>query len=550
MKNIFTFLFLSISLSLFAQNTVGLLSYDAPQTYNGYTLIYPHNQPTVYLINNCGEVVHSWEDEDNFRPGNTAYLRADGSLVKTKRDASVAGNPIWAGGGGAIVEIRTWENDLLWSFEMNDSTQRLHHDIEPLPNGNILMVAWELVGMEDAVQAGRDPGTLSQGELWPEKIIEVDPTNDEIVWEWHVMDHLIQDFDANVDNFGDVSDHRELININWDKNDGKADWLHCNSIDYNAELDQIMISIPYFNELWVIDHSTTTEQAAGHVGGTSNHGGDLIYRVGNQQAYDQGDSTDQLLYFQHDAHWANEFLPSMHPDFGKIVVFNNRVGADFSTVEIFESSWDMYISDYMQFNGTYPPYEFTQTIQHPDPTAIYSTGLSSAQLLPNGNTLICAGRLGYIVELNMDSEVVWEYKTPLVGGQAATQGDTLEINNNLTFRAFKYPEDYSAFDGRDLTKKDYIELEPDETYCERLVSTRRPTSMVTKLYPNPAKDMIHLSWNSGEIINIKIYDRLGRLRLSDQGNGGMHFLNTSMLETGVYFIRYDEGLIGKMVIME
>lgn len=549
MKYISLLLFLSIIVVSIGQNTVGLLSYDISQTYQGFTLIFPHNQPNVFLINNCGEIVHTWEDDENFRPGNTAYLRADGSIVKTKRDAIVAGDAIWAGGGGAIVEIRSWENDLVWSFEMNDSTQRLHHDIEPLPNGNILMVAWEKISEAAAIETGRDPMTMSQGELWPEKIIEVDPVTDEIVWEWHVMDHLIQDFDSSKNNFGVVSDHRELVNINWDRNDGKADWLHINSIDFNSELDQIMISVPYFDELWVIDHTTSTAQASIHSGGFTNHGGDIIYRVGNQQAYKKGDSTDQILFFQHDGHWANEFIPITHPDFGKMVVYNNRVGVDYSTVEIFQSAWDMYISDYMDFQGTYPPYEFIQTVQHPIPSAIHSTGLSSGQLLPNGNILICSGRQGYLVELNMDGEIVWEYKTPLVGGQPASQGDILQINNNLTFRAFKYPIDYSAFDGRDLSKKGFIEMNPDEEYCDELTPTNELIQMKTKIYPNPATELLHLSWDSGEVIQIEIFDDLGRLVLSEIGNGGMHFMDVSRLGDGIYFARFGKGVIGKFVLM-
>ena len=132
-----------------AQNTVGLLSYDPAKTFDGYNLMFPHNQPNVYLLNNCGEVVHVWEDEANFRPGNIAYLREDGSLVKGKRDAVVTDDPIWAGGGGEFIEIRDWDNNLIWQFEMNNDSLRLHHDFAPIPGGNIIAVAWELKTEED-----------------------------------------------------------------------------------------------------------------------------------------------------------------------------------------------------------------------------------------------------------------------------------------------------------------------------------------------------------------------------------------------------------------
>ena len=89
--------------NLAAQNTVGLISYNPTKSFNGYNLVYPHNQPNVYLLNNCGEIIHRWDDAVDFRPGNMAYLYPNGNLVKTKRPSTVAGNPIWAGGGGAIV---------------------------------------------------------------------------------------------------------------------------------------------------------------------------------------------------------------------------------------------------------------------------------------------------------------------------------------------------------------------------------------------------------------------------------------------------------------
>ena len=264
--------------NLAAQNTVGLISYNPTKSFDGYNLVYPHNQQNVYLLNNCGEIVHRWNDDLDFRPGNTAYLYPNGNLVKAKRPSAVAGNPIWAGGGGGIVEMRDWDNQLLWSFEMNNDSMRLHHDIAPLENGNVLMIAWELRTLDEAIQAGRDTSfaPLTQSKMWEDIIIEVNPSGD-IVWQWNVWDHLVQDRDATKDNFGVVEASPRLVNINYDSNDGKADWMHGNALDYNEELKQIMISVPTFNELWIIDHTTTTAEAATSSGGDSNLGLSLIH---------------------------------------------------------------------------------------------------------------------------------------------------------------------------------------------------------------------------------------------------------------------------------
>ena len=326
-----TLLFSSLSGVLSGQNTVGLLSYEPALTFDGYNLIYPHNQPNVYLLDNCGEIVHVWEDSLQYRPGNTAYLLEDGRLLKTKRPSSVVNDAIWAGGGGATVEIRDWDNNLEWSFTINNDTARLHQDVELLPNGNILMIVWELKTAAEAIQAGRAPSTLDDNELWPDYVIEVDPATDEIVWEWHFWDHLIQDFDPTKDNYGVVADHPGRLDINFDS-DGAADWLHCNSIDYNPEMKQILLSSPFLSEIYIIDHTTTTTQAAGDIGGLGGVGGEFLFRWGNPQAYRAGTEEDQQLFNNHDAHWVLDFVGETHPQFGKIGVFNNQAGLNFSTV--------------------------------------------------------------------------------------------------------------------------------------------------------------------------------------------------------------------------
>ena len=233
-------------------------------------------------------------------------------------------------------------------------------------------------------------------------------------------------------------------------------------------------------------------------------------------------------------------MPDNHPDFGKLVCFNNNNPGGYSSIEIFESQWNMYISDYETFDNSFPPYEFTNTITHPDTFALSSSGLSSAQILPNGNILACSGRFGYIVEMTPDQDIVWEYIVPRNGTMEVEQGTVLTINNNLTFRAFKYPEDYSAFEGRDLSSKGFLELNPIEDFCNRLVDTSTPEESFSMLYPNPANDMVHLTWDSGRIIDIEVFDLVGRKRIHEKGNGGMKYLDISDLEPNIYFIRIDD----------
>ncbi|MCH2082971.1 MAG: aryl-sulfate sulfotransferase [Saprospiraceae bacterium] len=551
-KHLLCIFFIALSYSLFAQqNTVGLLSHDPSKAYDGYNLIYPHNQPNVYLLDNCGRIVHTWEDEADFRPGNMAYLMPDGRLIKTKRPAAVAGNPIWAGGGGATVEIRTWDNELLWEFTINNEEERLHHDIAITNEGNILMIVWEVKTADEAVQAGRDPENLPDGELWPDYILEIKPLDNneyEIVWEWHVWDHLVQDFDATKDNFGIVEDHPELVDINYDTSNGADDWMHTNAIDYDPVNDMIMLSVPTFHELWIIDHTTSTEEAATSNGGLGGRGGDLLYRWGNPAAYKQGTEADQKLFYQHDTHWIDDYLNATHPNYRKIGIFNNRVGADISTINVIDPGFDMYDWGFSFDGNVFGPAEFTWTASHPNPQANWSTGLSSVQFLPNGNALVCVGRFGYTFELTPDNEIVWEYKTPLISGQAANQGDTLSINNNLTFRVSRIPTDFEAFDGKDLQPKGYIENNPDSSFCGLLSSLDDMPMKDLRIYPNPTNDMVVVEWDGGYKIILEVYDMLGNRVKQIQTTGGRHFMDLKDLQSGMYYIRINNGELQKLII--
>ena len=84
------------------------------------------------------------------------------------------------------------------------------------------------------------------------------------------------------------------------------------------------------NEIYIIDHSTTTLEASEHSGGNSGMGGDILYRWGNPEAYRAGTNNDQKLFGQHDVQW----IESNRPNSGELIVFNNGNGRDilFSSV--------------------------------------------------------------------------------------------------------------------------------------------------------------------------------------------------------------------------
>ena len=367
-------------------------------TFDGQILYSPFHGTTTYLIDSNGVVNHTWPS--TYRPFTESYLLADGSIMR----------PILSTSG---VQKISWEGTLDWDYRYTVSGCTCHHDIECLPNGNVLMIVWEIMTPAEAIAAGRDPDSIQGYQFWSDKIIEVKqtgPTSGDIVWEWKVWDHLIQDFDPSKDNYGVVGDHPELIDINYGDY-FTYDWLHTNSIDYHPEFDQILLDCHNFNEVWVIDHSTTTEEAAGHTGGNYGKGGDLLYRWGNPEAYDAGTESDQKLFFQHDASWVKPGYPGE----GNIIVYsngNNRPSGQYTTVEEFTPPVDSNGEYYLEAGSAYGPEDYTWTFIADPPTSFYSNVYGGVQRLENGNTLICYGTEGIFWEVAPDNTVVWEYNNP------------------------------------------------------------------------------------------------------------------------------------------
>jgi len=378
------------------------LNNDEP--YEGYTLFAPEWFTYTYLINNDGVIIHTWKSIYTNCLGT--YLLENGNLVRT---SLVTISSFITGGYQGRVEILDLNGTNIWTFEYSTEEYCSHHDIEVLPNGNILIIAWEKISELDFIVEGKNPELISGNEIWSDYIIEVEPTGQyegNIVWEWHAWDHLIQDYDMSKNNYGIVANHPELIDINFGSS--LSDWIHTNSIDYNIEYDQILLSAHNFDEVWVIDHSTTTEEARGHTGGNSGKGGDLLYRWGNPRAYDNGNFENQVFFGQHDAQWIEPGCPGE----GNILVFNNGLGRPGRHSSVDEFRPPVSVSgeyEYVQ-NSAYEPKQLDWRYTAEIPSTFYSGRLSGAQRLPNGNTLICIGQSGIFLEVTYEKVTVWEYE--------------------------------------------------------------------------------------------------------------------------------------------
>lgn len=431
------------------ENPRGVVVHE-PGAFQGYTLFAPINSAWVELIDMAGESVHRWKTD--LGPSGAVYLTDEGHLLRCAR---LETNPRFRGGGIAgVLQRLDWDGTVLWEYRLADEDQTQHHDFEVLPNGNIVMIAWEMRFQDDLREWGRDPAQCAEQGLWPDALIEIRPTPEggEVVWEWHSWDHMIQDFDPEKTNYASIPDHPELLDINVDHRDqapltpeqkreqeelerqmralgyvggdeeedeGKAaeikeaDWMHTNAVDYCPEYDLLAISSPHLCEILIIDHSTSTDEAAWHAGGRYGKGGDLLYRWGNPRNYGRGDESDQMLFYQHNV----EFLPVGADGELRVTLFNNGGGRPDGTswssadelVLPFDPETGFQRAEGEAFGPAQPAWSYS------DPERFLSPFISGVQRLPNGNTLICSGVEGRVFEVTPDKRIVWDFENTFGG---------------------------------------------------------------------------------------------------------------------------------------
>lgn len=442
--------------------TAGLFL-DATNASPGYTLMSPMQGTNTYLLNHSGQYVHKWTSQYN--PGRADYLLENGHLLRACSLHSIIST---GGGEGGRIEEHDWLGNLVWAFEFNTATNLTHHDFKVLPNGNILMIASELKTYDEVVAAGFNPAlldtsiTTSGGFMLPDYLIEVQPIRPfggNIVWEWHAWDHMIQDYDNTKMNFGAVSSHPELANCNGTGMKIQQFWNHMNSVDYNAQLDQIVLSVRGNSELWIIDHQTTSAQAASHLGGRYNKGGDLLYRWGNPAQYKLGTGANQMLWQQHDVQW----IPTNCPGAGHLLIHNNGIGRGFSSIDEIVPPVDAY-GNYSRTTGAaFGPASLYWTYHATPSTNYYSSEISGTQRLPNGNTLVCGGIFGTLFEVTTNGQTVWFYVNPETTAPLA-QGTPVPADPHMAgqylnevFKVQRYSPSYPGLAGKDLTPRGTVE---------------------------------------------------------------------------------------------
>ncbi len=399
MKKILTFLLFCLS-----------FQFLNGQSFNGFALYNGQGSNTTYLIDENENIAHTWSM--NTECNYAVQLKNNGNLVRgTKYNQNILGG---AAEGGRVQEIDPLGN-IVWDYIYSSSNHLSHHDLT-LIGDNVLLTAWEVKSAAELTAAGYT-GNIGSAGKWPTHFIELEPDGNggaNIVWEWHIWDHLCQDTDPNKPNYvNNISDHPERIDINMIQGGGGGgpgggggDWFHVNGVDYNEDLDQIAFSSRFSSEIYIIDHSTTTLEATSSSGGNSGMGGDILYRWGNPSNYGMS-GTQVIASAVHDVRWITD---DGRPNGGFLQIFNNKgISNNQSTIDGIETPLDPATGyTYLRNPGqAFEPINYTTRYE-----CLYSApGQSASDRMSNGNIYVNAsggqGGAGVMYEVDSLGNIVW-----------------------------------------------------------------------------------------------------------------------------------------------
>lgn len=523
------------------------------QQYNGWTLTSIQNAATATLMDTNKVTVKTWSGMNP--TGYSTYLMPGGTLV---RSATGATKPSGAPGGPTHGKIQKYDyaGTKTWDYLLSGNDYIAHHDICPMPNGNVLAIVYERKLASDVTAAGAQQNI----QMWSEKIMEIKPTGattGDVVWEWRVWDHLVQNVDPNKANYqSSIVDHPELLNVNYKQS---SDWMHMNGIDYNPILDQIIVSSHNLNEWYVIDHSTTTAEAATHSGGNSGKGGDFLFRWGNPTAYGAAGTT--ILNVTHDAHW----IPEGSPNAGRIVGFNNKGVASPSTSTIDYVTPPLNGYNYDRTPGqAYAPATFTDR----DTCQGYSSNMGNSQQLPNGNVLICIATSGKVYEINSAGTTLWSqtfqgsipqafkydscyiFNTPPAIPTITGNANTLTSSSATTYQWYLNGQiipGATSITYNPIVSGVYVVRITDAIGCVYQYSKgfkyTKPNGIADidlskeiEVYPNPTSDELNIKESNllGNQFEISIFNMEGKLICQKQNS---YQISVSNLNQGIYMLR-------------
>jgi len=283
------------------------------------------------------------------------------------------------------------------------------HDFDRWENGNTLVTHWAPVPEDIAIQVKGGIPGSEREGVMWGDVIQEVTPHGEIIWEWKTWEHM--DFETDILCPLCPRDTLTYINSLVALPDGN-----------------ILTHFRLINTIAVIDKNT------GDI--TWKWGADQLGHAHNPTMLENGN----VLIFDNGFH--RRILGIGFP-FSRVIEINTNTG---------EIEWEY---------------------KDPNPFAFYSSLISGAQRLSNGNTLICDGTNGRLFEVTHDKEIVWEFHSPFF---YPYRSEAFGINS-WVFRAYRFDPEYEGLKGRELDpdKYEFVLTErkkEDQEEMEKLVSKR------------------------------------------------------------------------------
>ena len=482
----------------------GVTYYDKAKSYGGYTLFTPlrpgpapdFKNNATYLIDMEGNVVKTWPlPKYGYTIEKHVHLLDNGNLLRRIsnygwdhewQNTWPGTDPSKSETDVARLQELDWDGKILYEIADKRPGYTHHHDFVKIWNKKlqaytILSVATKKITHEQAIAGGADPKKRTDYTSAPDGVVEFDLKGN-VIWEWNIFDHLVQDLDRAKANYGVVKDNPGKLDVNFGRG-RTGDWIHINSLDYNETLGQMVVNNSTDSEFYVIDHQGTfvPGDAAASIALAAGRKGDFLFRWGNPAVSDSGagmsyseadgaSDGDQQVFFSHDIQWIRPTAYAGGPALqgaGHFLIFDNgtrhlATGVAYSAlleINPYQGAMEKGVYVRQESAGYKNIRTFTGNRRtsnqvvwfyaSKDPASFWSRHISGLSRLPNGNTFVTAATWGQMFELTPQGEVVWEYKIPTTTERGAVKvlqdGDVAQA-----FLAYRYGADHPALKGRDL----------------------------------------------------------------------------------------------------
>jgi hypothetical protein len=397
----------------------GTTIYDPQLAWNGFTVLSILDTRAVLVIDMNGNVVKRWDDL-NVSGGGPARILPGGILV-----SSAGANPPHQE-SSALVQ-RDFDGNEMWRFDHNEQitldngntiwSSRQHHDWQrsDFPAGYYspeFTPAAENATTLLLTHTNHVAPAVTDRTLEDDRLIEINRAG-EIQWEWLASDHI--------DELGFDPDARAAIRAAslYSEARGSFDWLHANSAHYvgpnswfdagdqRFAPDNVIISSRESSLVFII-----------------NRAGNVVWKLGPDFSRSEAERKIGQIIGQHHAH----FIPPGLPGAGNVIIFDNGGASGYGAPSPQGRLYQRANSRVLEINPV-----TLEVVWSYSAANFFSTNISGAQRLPNGNTLITEGAPGRVFEVTTSGETVWEYMN--------APGEVGRRSNGV-YRAYRLPYDW------------------------------------------------------------------------------------------------------------